>query len=108
MLSPEATPIATGTRPSRRASKAMTRSRNAGQTKRAVEVEGRDEDLADGVGLVQLTLDPAPTGAALQAGPPIPNEGDVEAVPEVEDGPDTGMGDERSLSWRRRRRDPAP
>ena len=71
---PPPTPIATGTRPSARASKAITRSRSAGTDERPVEVERRDEDLADGLGRIELApATSAPTEATPHDRPPMPN-----------------------------------
>ena len=92
--SPDATPIATGTRPSRRASKAMTRSRRAGQTKRPSISNGATSTSPTASAWSRSRSIRRPTGATLQAGPADPEQRDVEVVPQVEDGADAGMGDE--------------
>ena len=71
--------------PSRRASNAITRSRRSGQTNCAVDVERRDEDLADGLRALQLAADVLADRRGAPGRAADPEERDVEPIPEVED-----------------------
>ena len=73
LFSPEATPIATGSRPSRRASSAMTRSRRAGQTNRPSMSNGATRTSPTASAASRSCSVVSPSAATLQAGPPIPN-----------------------------------
>ena len=91
LLSPAPTPIATGTRPSARASKASTRSRRAGQTNTPSRSNGAMRISPTAPARSSSAATSSPTDAAPQARPPMPDERDVEPVPQVEDRADAGV-----------------
>ena len=57
----------------------------------AIEVEGSDEDLADGAGTFQLRGDLVPDGRRAPGPATDPDEGDIEPIPQVQDGADAGV-----------------
>ena len=71
--SPAATPIAAGTRPRRRASNAITRSRSAGQTNWPSRSNGATRTSPTASAVSSSCSIASPTSDALHAGPPIPN-----------------------------------
>ena len=98
--------MATGTRPSRRASNAMTRSRSAGQTNRPSRSNGatRTSPTASPCSSSRSTF--AADGRRAPRRAADPEQRDIEAVPQVEHGLDARVRDERPFRGARRRRGP--
>ena len=91
LLSPAPTPIATGTRPSARASKASTRSRRAGQTNWPSMSKGAMRISPTAPARSSSAATSSPTDAAPQRPAADPDERDIEPAPQVEDGADAGV-----------------
>ena len=66
----------------------------------AIEIEGRDEDLADGVRCIELPGDPLADRGGAPRLTADAEEGDVEPGPQVEDRADAGVRLERGLRRR--------
>ena len=96
MASPGATPIATGTRPSRRASKAMTRSRRAGQTNRPSRSNGATSTSPTASAASSWRSTSVADRRRAPGRAADPEQRDVEPLPQVEDRPDAGVRDERA------------
>ena len=75
----------------------MTRSRRAGQTNAPVEIEWRDEDLADRLASRELALDLVADQRGAPGRAADPEQRDVEAIPQVDDRLDPRVRDERPL-----------
>ena len=74
----------------------------------AIEVERRDEDLADGVRCIELPGDPLADRGGAPRRAADAEQGDVEPGPQVEDRADAGVRLERGSWSPRRRAAPAP